>query len=223
MTRKATKRIGAALALSVCMSAAAQSSARPRIQLVSAGQTPLVIEKAVPAGGTVALDVNVGDVKLLPSTASGRVRLEIVPNADYGEDTVRAWVRRYDVTGDYATIDLNLPKTNHGHSGPSVTLYVPAQADLRIDLGVGDLHVDGIRGDKDLHVGVGDLTIGLDPSPDYGHVEIATHIGDVNDPLNPGRENGFLGKNEDFVLKGRFRLHATVGVGDINLVQHPAS
>ena len=88
---------------------------------------------------------------------------------------------------------------------------------------MGDLNVTGIRGDKDLHVGVGDLTISLGDDAEYGHFVLSTRIGDVNDPLNPGGQHGFLGKGEDFNGKGHYHLRATVGVGDLTLVPHDQS
>ena len=219
MTQKLPGGVAVALALSIGAAAQSGNGAQPRAKLSLDQPAPLVIDRALPSGGTVSLDLNVGDVKILPSAATGHVRLEIDPNGFYDQQTLQGWVRRFDVDPASATIQLELPKNSHGHSSPEVALYVPATADLRISLGVGDLNIHGIRGDKDLHVGVGDLTIALDDTPDYGHVEISTRIGDVHDPLNPAGQHGFLGQNEDFVLKGRYRLRATVGVGDVRLVR----
>jgi hypothetical protein len=217
------------LAATVSMAAAAQSDGSslapanpPRVKLKFDQPPPMVIDKPMATGSTVVLDMNVGDVKILPSP-NNHVRLEIDPKAFYDAETVAGWVHRFEVAANRATIDLEMPKNNHGRSSPEVTLYVPANGDLKLSLGVGDLHITGIRGDKDLHVGVGDLTVALSDDAEYGHVVLSTHIGDVNDPLNPGGQHGFLGKDEDFNGKGHYHLRATVGVGDLTLVPHDPS
>ncbi|MGC2619404.1 MAG: hypothetical protein WA414_10220 [Acidobacteriaceae bacterium] len=213
------------LAASLAAASSAQSAGAPatrRVQLKIAQPAPLIIDKPMAPGGTVVLDINVGDVKILPSK-DNHVRLEIDPKAFYDADTVAGWVHRFEVAANRASIDLQMPKSNHGHSSPEVTLYVPANGDLELSLGIGDLNVNGIRGDKDLHVGVGDLTVGFDSDSEYGHVVLSTRIGDVSDPLNPGGQHGFLGKDDEFNGKGHYHLRATVGVGDLSLVPHDHS
>jgi hypothetical protein len=190
---------------------------------IAQAEQPYVIDRALPAGGSVALDVNVADIRIAPAAEDGHLRLEIETHGFDSPETVKGWVKRFDVNAANATIELELPKDTRENSGPDVALYVPATGDLKVSVGVGDLKINEIRGDKDLHVGVGDLTVELDEPPDYGHVEIATRIGDVDDPLNPSHNDGFLGKSENYVLKGRYHLRATVGVGDVHLVQHTAS
>lgn len=215
-------------AASLALTAAAQSGssqptpAAPRVKLKIDQPAPLILDKPMATGGTVVLDINIGDVKILPSKEN-HVRLEIDPKGFYDPQIVSGWVHRFDVAANRASIDLQMPRNNHGHSSPEVTLYVPAKGDLELSLGVGDLNVSGILGDKDLHVGVGDLTVGFNSDTEYGHVVLSTHIGDVNDPLNPGGQHGFLGKDDEFNGKGHYHLRATVGVGDLSLVPHDHS
>lgn len=201
----------AAMTLSLCAVAAAQNS-----------QT-YTQERPLASGGTVVLTVNVGDVKIQPS-GSDRVRLEIHTTHSADQQTIASWVRRFEVAANRATIEIQLPK-DHEHcsdcyGGIDVFLYVPDRADLKADLKVGDLTVSGIHGDKDLHVGVGDLRIGVADPSDYGHVETHTRIGDVHDFLNKGSgAEGFLGKSEDFTLNGRYHLKASTGIGDVHITE----
>ncbi|HTV54556.1 MAG TPA: hypothetical protein VMI06_06545 [Terriglobia bacterium] len=204
----------ASLAVCLCAGMAAQDSGATR-------PGHLVMEKALAAGGTVVLTLNVGDLKVLPVEGDRRVRLEIDTRGEVDRQTVSSWVTRFDVAGDRATLDIRTPKNRHNceNCDIEVVLYVPAQSALELNVGVGDVTIRGVRGDKDLHVDVGDLKIALSDPDDYGHVETRTRIGDVNDFLNKGGESGFLGKSEDFSLHGRFHLKATVGIGDLD-VQH---
>jgi hypothetical protein len=202
----------ASLAVCLCAGVAAQDSG-------ATGPGHLVEEKPLAAGGTVVLTLNVGDLKIMPVAGASRVRLEIDASGDIDQETVASWVTRFDVAGNRATLDIRTPKERHhcDHCNTDIVLYVPAQSALEVNAGVGDVTVRGVRGDKDIHVDVGDLKIALSDPDDYGHVETHTRIGDINDFLNKGGESGFLGKSEDFTLHGRFHLKATVGIGDLNV------
>lgn len=200
----------ASLAVCLCAGMAAQDS-----------PDHLVMEKPLPAGGTVVLTLNVGDLKILPVEGQSRVRLEIDTHSGVDRHTIASWVTRFDVAGDRATLDIRTPKNRHNcdNCDTDIALYVPAQSALEVNAGVGDVTIRGVEGDKDIHVDVGDLKIALSDPGDYGHVETRTRIGDINDFLNKGGESGFLGKSEDFSLQGRFHLKATVGVGDLDVRQ----
>lgn len=186
---------------------------------IPSGPGHLLLEKPFTSGGTVVLTMNVGDVKVLPAPGSGAVRLQINTDQQLDRQTLASWVTRFDVAANRATLDVHIPKRgyNCNHCGTNVILYVPQQSDLKLDLGVGDVTITGIRGDKDLHVGIGDLRVGFTGPGEYAHVETHTRIGDIHDPLHHGEESGFLGKTEDFDLQGRYHLKATVGIGDLDL------
>jgi hypothetical protein len=194
-----------------------------RLSAQNATPTDFVITKAFPTGGSVGLTMNVGDLKVLPAPAGNTVKLEIKSDRSVDKGTLATWVHQFQVEGNRATLNVQLPKNPEHctdcHGNTSVTLYVPQRTDLKVDLDVGDVTVSGILGDKDLRDGVGDLRIAIaDPAP-YGHVETHTRVGNVNDFLNRGgKPSGFLGKDEDFALSGRFHVKASVGVGDLNIV-----
>ena len=200
------------LGLAFCVGAAAQNP------------NTLTMEKALPEGGTVALTVNVGDVKVLPSQQQGEVRLEVTAGQHADHATMASWVRQFNVAASRAAIEIHMPKDRR-HCGDcygnsSVVVYVPERSDLEVKLGVGELRIQGVRGNKELENGVGDLRVGIASPNEYGHIETHTRIGDIHDPFSPGAgAHGFLGKTEDFELKGDYHLKATVGIGDIYLYE----
>lgn len=191
--------------------------------LLASAQTgrPFVQERHLASGGTVVVTMNVGDLTILPAAEPGRVRLEIHTKRAADQETQASWIKTFEVAGNRATIDLQIPKgqydCNHD-CGTDVTLYVPEQSDVQADLSVGDLSVRGVEGSKDLHTGVGDLKVAVADPSEYGHVETRTRIGDVEDSLNQkGREDGILGQTEDFSLGGRYHLKASTGIGDVHI------
>ena len=162
----------------------------------------------------VHFDLNIGDVQILPDSNDQELRLTIQPKHPVSNTEMQSWVHQFDVSNHQADIRLTTPK----HANVTVRLYVPSSTSLNINAGVGNLNVDRIRGDKDLHVGVGDLRIDVAHLAEIGHVETHTRIGDIHDALNrQGNESGFLGKDENFSLGGLHHLQASTGIGDVTI------
>jgi hypothetical protein len=178
-----------------------------------------VISKSLPAKGTLVMEMNVGEVRVVRSDEEKTIRLEIDPHAFYDDATVRSWVRQFDVAGDRASIDLKLPKHNDNHSSPIVTIYLPSQTDLKLQLGIGDMTVKGIEGNKELHVGIGDLRVSVLDGAKYNEIRTGTKIGDAADAISNKRADGFFPQTQHVSSQGIYKLHATVGIGDVNVVQ----
>lgn len=185
-------------------------------------QQPLVQSKAFAPGQSLRLEVNVGDVRIVPNPDDHELRMEIRPNRHgTSSSEMQSWVRQFDVSGTQATIRLRMPKT--GNHGGDVTLFVPSRTNLSVDLGIGDMTVTGIDGNKNISMHIGDLKIGGLRASDYGSVHLSTHIGDVDDGVFAAHQSGWLGKSEDASRKGPWRLSADVGIGDIRVQAASAS
>jgi hypothetical protein len=194
-------------------------NAAPRQKLDLPKPDSLVVSKSMPAKGTLVMEANVGEVRVIRSDEETTIRLQIEPEAFYDASTVQSWVRRFDVAGDRASIDLKLPKHQNNHQGARVTISIPAQTDVKLELGVGDLSIRGIEGNKDLHVGIGQLTVGVTDSAKYNDVRTATKIGDAEDAVFHQHSGGFFPKTQHTSLQGIYKLHATVGIGEVDVVQ----
>lgn len=104
----------------------------------------------------------------------------------------------------------------HGNHSGDVTLYVPASTNLKAELDVGDLRVEGIAGDKDLKVGIGDLDVSGVDAKSYHSVHASVAIGDVSDHVFALSPSGFLGKSASKQTgDGPYRLRLHVTIGDI--------
>lgn len=183
------------------------------------GQGDYSAAKPFSPNGTVVINMNVGDLSIQPS-GDNQIRLQIHSSRPLSQSEMASWVRQFQVAANRATLDLHLPKnqTDCNNCDLHVSLYIPQQADLKVDLGVGDLTIQGLGGDEDAHTGIGDLHIVLPDAASIGHVETHTRIGDVHDGLNQqGSQSGFLGKSEDFALTGLHHLKASAGIGDVHI------
>lgn len=180
---------------------------------------PLVISKSLPANGTLVLDANVGEVRIVHGDTQKTIQMTIDTRGNQDEATMRSWVRRFDVAGDRASIDLKLPNHTDNHNGVTVTISLPAQTDLKLDLGVGQLTVNGIEGNKELHVGIGQLTVGVADGAKYNDVNMEAKLGDTKDAVFHQHSGGFFPETRHTSLQGSYKLHATVGIGDVSIVQ----
>jgi hypothetical protein len=178
---------------------------------------PVVREASFAAGGVVILDANVGDVRVMPADREGKLRLVITPRKADDATAAPHWVREFAVNGSQAKIALQMPK--HGNHDFDVTLYVPRQSNLRLNLEVGDLSIEGITGNTDAELGVGDLKMTVSDPHAYRAVAISVHIGDVDASAFDLQPSGFLGKSVEHEFRaGSYRLKLHTGIGDVSCV-----
>src|ERR1700722_11181629 len=176
---------------------------------------PIVREASFASGGVVILDANVGDVHVRPTDHEGKLRLVITAHKQEDATAAPHWVREFAVNGSQAKIELEMPK--HGQHSFDVTIYVPKRSDLRLNLEVGDLTIEGITGNTDSELGVGDLKMTVSDPHAYRAVAMSVHIGDVNAGAFGLEPSGFLGKSVERKFDaGSYRLKLHTGIGDVS-------
>jgi hypothetical protein len=79
-----------------------------------------------------------------------------------------------------------------------------------------ELSVEGIRGDQDLALVGGDLTIQVAKAEEYSHVDLSVRFGDISGGQFGGPK-GWIGNAIRKDGPGKYRLHAHVMAGDLNL------
>jgi hypothetical protein len=192
-------------------------STNERRKLDVAKPDPVVREAAFDAGGVVIVDANVGDVRVRPAEEGGHIKLVITARNFDDAAAAPHWIREFAVNGSQAKIALQMPK--HGEHNFDVTLYVPKHSDLRLNLEVGDLTIEGVTGNTDAEVGVGDLHMTVPDPHAYRAVAMSVHIGDVDAKAFGLEPSGFLGKSvERQFSAGSYRLKLHTGIGDVSCV-----
>jgi hypothetical protein len=160
-------------------------------------------EKDFVSGGKVEMTLESGDYDI---RASADNRIHVRWN--------EASVARVKLTTNGKSANLRVENTpnNNFH----VTIEVPAVADLRIRLTAGDLRVSGIKGDKDIEANAGNLNIYVGNSSDWGDVDASVTAGDVNAPAFHESRGGLF-RSFKWQGPGKYRLHAHLMAGDVNL------
>jgi len=189
--------------------------------------------KAFPLEGArvLRLDVGVGEVHV-DATAGDRVEARLQLRCEHDSGRCRDRAARLALTatrgaGDELRLELgdeDHPHRNrHGMHYPEVELrlLVPATMDVAIDLGVGELELNGIEGDVTADLGVGEVSVEV-PESAVRSVGIDVGIGEAQ--LSPRQyemhHSGFLflGNEVDWRDgEGRSRINVDIGVGEAHV------
>ncbi len=119
---------------------------------------------------------------------------------------------RVDVTGDHAEVRL----TGCPHSNFRARIELPKSSALYVRMLAGQLDVRDITGDKDIELSFGQLNIDAGKSEDYAIVNASVNSGAIDaSPFEVHK--GGLFRSFDQTGPGKYRLHAHVGAGEIDL------
>ena len=162
-------------------------------------------EKDFVSGGKVEMTLESGDYKI---RASSDNRIHVRWNEASAKGV------RVKLTTNGKSADLRVEDTPHNNF--HAIIEVPALTDVRIRLTAGDLSVSGVKGDKDIELNAGDLNISVGSSSDWGDVDASVTAGDIHAPAFQEARGGLF---RSFTWKGpgKYRLHAHLMAGDINL------
>ncbi len=111
------------------------------------------------------------------------------------------------------------PKFNNGGLQVELRVEVPRSVSTHVEMGVGEVVVEGVEGDLSVELGVGEVDVAVRES-NVRSVNLAVGIGDatLDHPGHDHQRRGFLGKHvrwDDGA--GRSRVHVAVGVGDASV------
>jgi hypothetical protein len=152
---------------------------------------------------------------------TGRIRMELCPGGIelVGSDEpvlrvsdFRGDARvRIDVTGDHA--DLRLSGCQHNFRA---RIGLPKSSALYVRMFAGQLDVRDVTGDKNIELSFGQLNIDAGKSEDYAKVDASVNSGAIDaSPFDIHK--GGLFRSFDQTGPGKYRLHAHVGAGQIEL------
>lgn len=154
--------------------------------------------------------------------SAGRVRMELCPGGIELVGTDQPVLRvsglsgearvRMDVVSDHADLRLS----GCPHSNFKARIELPKSSALYVRMFAGQLDVREIRGDKNIELSFGQLNIDTGESGDYARVDASVNSGAIDaSPFNVHK--GGLFRSFDQTGPGKYRLHAHVGAGQIDL------
>ncbi|MBZ5493703.1 MAG: DUF4097 domain-containing protein [Acidobacteriia bacterium] len=172
---------------------------------LGAQSTGSPVEKDFVSGGKIEMTLESGDYKI---RASSDNRIHVHWNEASAKGV------RVKLTTNGKSADVRVENTPHDNF--HAIIEVPALADVRVRLTAGNLEIGGITGDKDVEANAGNLNISVGNSSDWGDVDASVTAGDVHAPAFKAAAGGLF-RSIKWKGPGKYRLHAHVTAGDVNL------
>lgn len=169
------------------------------------GKSPL--ETKFASGGQVRMSLCPGAIEV-KGVDDNRLRVSYSTRENTEKD-IRVRIR---VSGDQATIRV----TGCPHNNFQLRIEVPKTSDLYARLSAGEMNVGGIRGDKDVEIHAGHLTMEIGRPEENGHVDASVLTGDLEASAFDVSKGGLF-RSFDHRGPGKFRVHAHVGAGQLEL------
>lgn len=169
------------------------------------GKSP--VEMKFSSGGEVHMDLCSSGV-FLKGVAEDRIRISY-GSEHSSTDNVKVRLR---AVGKRADINV------HGcpHNNFEMTIEVPKSSGIHFHMFAGQTDISGIVGDKDVEMSAGQLTMNMGEVADYAHVDASVFSGELDvAPFNISK--GGLFRSFHRSGPGKYRLHAHVGAGQVDL------
>jgi hypothetical protein len=105
----------------------------------------------------------------------------------------------------------------HGNN-LQVRIEVPWKTNLEVRMPAGEVKIEEIKGDKDIELYAGQITISSAHEWNYLSVNASVGIGEVRAPMYDTDKGGFFRSVTKTTADGEFRLRAHITTGEIDLV-----
>ena len=166
------------------------------------GKSP--IETKFVSGGRIRMDLCSSGIEIV-GTDDSAVRVSYHPE----RDNVRV---RLQISGDRA--DLRL--TGCPHNNFQARIEIPKSSALYVRMMAGQLDVRDVTGDKDVELSFGQLNLDVGKTEQYARVDASVNSGQI-DASAFAVSKGGLFRSFDQKGPGRYRVHAHVGAGQLEL------
>jgi hypothetical protein len=135
---------------------------------------------------------------------------------DY-EDVAPHILLQFSPNQDGGRLTIEGSHVRHGNN-LQVRIEVPWKTNLRVRMPAGEVKVEEIKGDKDLELYAGQITISSAHEWNYRSVNASVAIGEVRAPMYDSDKGGFFRSLTKKTADGEYHLHAHVTTGEIDLV-----
>jgi hypothetical protein len=177
-----------------------------------ADEKPFIInenpfETGFPSGGRLRMDLCSSGVEIRGTDDN---KLRISYDSKSGDDSkVKV---KLNISGN----DGRLAIDDCPHNNFQITIKVPSLTNLYVRMWAGELDIKGVTGDKDMELNAGELNVNIGKPEDYAHVDASVTTGEVDAaPFDVSK--GGLFRSFKKQGPGKYRLHAHVGAGQVDL------
>jgi hypothetical protein len=180
--------------------------AQTNISIDDLAHHPIALD--FPSGGQLDLRIRSAEIHIVGSDEN---KIVVRAEGSRGSDSTDIEAH-FESSGDTGKLRVRGGPDNN----LTITVQVPKKSNLRVQIFAGDVEINGITGDKDIELSAGDLTIEVGNAADYSHVRASVNTGDI-DASPFGESRGGLFRSFEKFGKGKYKLMAHVGAGDLTL------
>jgi hypothetical protein len=166
------------------------------------GKSP--VEAKFASGGRIRMDLCSSGIEVV-GTDDSHVRVSYHPD----RDSVRV---RLQISGDHADLSL----TGCPHNNFQARIEIPKSSALYVRMMAGQLDVRDVTGDKDVELSFGQLNLDVGKAEQYARVDASVNSGQIEASAFDVSKGGFF-RSFDQRGPGRYRIHAHVGAGQLEL------
>lgn len=132
-------------------------------------------------------------------------------------ETARDATLQFSPTANGGKLTIAGPQ-QHGNNNLQVKIEVPRRTGVRVRMFAGEIKVEEVKGNMDLEVGAGQITVSSIHDGDYRSVDASVGIGEVKAQAFGDDKGGFFRSFSRENANGDYRLHAHVTTGEIDLL-----
>jgi len=162
------------------------------------------VDKAFASGGEAELMLESGDYDVKPSPDN---RIHVEWDAASGKEA------RVSVTVNGRVAEV---RTENTPSNFHVRIAVPTASNLYVRMAAGDLTGGAVKGNKDIEVKAGNVTVNVGKSSEWAQVEASVTTGNLEAPAFQSNDSGLF-RSLHWSGPGQYRLHASLAAGDLRL------
>lgn len=187
-------------------------------------QFSLMAEPTIPCLQTVNAPLQSRAVLIIDSRPAGleivgsdqeSIRVSCTAETEDGADQVHL---HFSPTSNGGKLSIEGTQARHGNHGLHIKIEVPRRTNLQVRMFAGEVKVEDIKGDKDIDLGAGQITISSIHEWDYKRVDASVGVGEVRAQAFHSDKGGFFRNFNRNTSHGDYRLHAHVTTGEIDLL-----
>jgi hypothetical protein len=134
------------------------------------------------------------------------------------DETAEGIVIHFSPTANGGKLSIEGADLRHGDNGLDVRIEVPRRTNLSVRMFAGQVRVEDVKGDKDIALGAGQITISSIHDGDYSSVNASVSVGEVQAQAFGTDKGGFFRSFSRKNSSGDYRLGAHVTTGQIELL-----
>jgi hypothetical protein len=134
------------------------------------------------------------------------------------DETARDVAFHFSPTANGGKLSIEGARLQHGNNNLDVKIEVPRRTNLSVRMFAGEIRVEEVKGDKNIYLGAGQITIASIHDGDYRKVNASVSIGAIQARAFGVNKGGFFRSFSETNSSGDYRLQTHVTTGEIDLL-----